>query len=198
MNFEKIFERATIRGVADYLLFGVGPDKDNRSYEERLDDLYIKFEKAVKKYDNSPTSELLDLSNELSSETASVYAEIGLQAGILLMKDMVKNISIQKEIPIPDFENGKDEFNVNAILLEGMYKERVESVLEDVLQKDECYQKISKETRRKIEEIDKLGLGKEEWLIIDRALSATNERCAEYGRVAYRQGFLDAIKLLKR
>lgn len=198
MNFEKIFERATIRGVADYLLFGVGPDKDNRSYEERLDDLYIKFEKAAKKYDNSPTSELLDLSNELSSETASVYAEIGLQAGILLMKDMVKNISIQKEIPIPDFENGKDEFNVNAILLEGMYKERVESVLEDVLQKDECYQKISKETRRKIEEIDKLGLGKEEWLIIDRALSATNERCAECGRVAYRQGFLDAIKLLKR
>lgn len=198
MNFEKIFERATIRGVADYLLFGVGPDKDNRSYEERLDDLYIKFEKAAKKYDNSPTSELLELSNELSSETASVYAEIGLQAGILLMKDMVKNISIQKEIPIPDFENGKDEFNVNAILLEGMYKERVESVLEDVLQKDECYQKISKETRRKIEEIDKLGLGKEEWLIIDRALSATNERCAEYGRVAYRQGFLDAIKLLKR
>ena len=146
MNFEKIFERATIRGVADYLLFGVGPDKDNRSYEERLDDLYIKFEKAAKKYDNSPTSELLDLSNELSSETASVYAEIGPQAGILLMKDMVKNISIQKEIPIPDFENGKDEFNVNAILLEGMYKERVESVLEDVLQKDECYQKISKET----------------------------------------------------
>lgn len=48
MNFEKIFERATIRGVADYLLFGVGPDKDNRSYEERLDDLYIKFEKAAK------------------------------------------------------------------------------------------------------------------------------------------------------
>ena len=197
MNFEKIFERATIRGVADYLLFGLGPDEDNRSYEERLDDLYIKFEKAVKKYDNSPTSELLDLSNELSSETASVYAEIGLQAGILLMKDMVKNISIQKEIPIPDFENGKDEFSVNATLLEGMYKERVESVLEDVLQKDECYQKISKETRRKIEEIDKLGLGKEEWLIIDRALSATNERCAEYGRVLYRLGFGDAIKLLK-
>ena len=131
MNFEKIFERATIRGVADYLLFGVGPDEDNRSYEERLDDLYIKFEKAVKKYDNSPTSELLDLSNELSSETASVYAEIGLQAGILLMKDMVKNIREEKETFIPDFENRKDEFNVNATLLEGMYKERVESALED-------------------------------------------------------------------
>ena len=198
MNFEKIFERATIRGVTDYLLFGLGPDEDNRSYEERLDDLYIKFEKAVNKYDNNPTSELLDLSNELSSETASVYAEIGLQAGILLMKDMVKNIGIQKETSIPDFVNGEDEFNANATLLEGMYKERVENALEEVLQKDERYQKISKETRKKIEEIDKLGLGKEEWLIIDRALSATNERCAEYGRVSYRQGFLDAVRLLKR
>lgn len=198
MNFEKIFERATIRGVTDYLLFGLGPDEDNRSYEDRLDDLYIKFEKAVKKYDNNPTSELLDLSNELSSETASVYAEIGLQAGILLMKDMVKNIGIQKETSIPDFVNGEDEFNANATLLEGMYKERVENALEEVLQKDERYQKISKETRKKIEEIDKLGLGKEEWLIIDRALSATNERCAEYGRVSYRQGFLDALSLIKR
>lgn len=165
------------------MLFGLGSDEDNRNYEERLDDLYIKFEEAVKKYDNSPTSELLDLSNELSSETASVYAEIGLQVGILLMKDMVKNISIQKETLIPDFDNGKDEFNANATLLEGMYKERMENALEEVLQKDERYQKKSKETRRKIEEIDKLGLGKEEWLIIDRALSATNERCAEYGRV---------------
>ena len=58
--------------------------------------------------------------------------------------------------------------------------------------------KMSADTRKKIEEIDKLGLGKEEWLIIDRALSATNERCAEYGRVSYRQGFLDALSLIKR
>ncbi len=193
-----IFERATIRGIADYLLFGLGPDEDNRGYEERLEEPYMRFEKAVAKYDKNPNSELLELSNEITSETASVYTEIGLQVGMLLMKDMIKNISIKKETPIPDFENGKDEFNANATLLEGMYKERVESALEEVLQKDERYQKISKETRRKIEEIDKLGLGKEEWLIIDRALSATNERCAEYGRVSYRQGFLDAVRLLKR
>ena len=167
-------------------------------YEERLEEPYMRFEKAVAKYDKNPNSELLELSNEITSETASVYTEIGLQVGMLLMKDMIKNISIKKETPIPDFENGKDEFNANATLLEGMYKERVESALEEVLQKDERYQKISKETRRKIEEIDKLGLGKEEWLIIDRALSATNERCAEYGRVSYRQGFLDAVRLLKR
>ena len=34
MYIEKIFERATIRGIADYLLFGSGPEEDNRSYPE--------------------------------------------------------------------------------------------------------------------------------------------------------------------
>ncbi len=96
MYIDKIFERATIRGIADYLLFGLGPDEDDRSYEERLDEPYMRFEKAVEKYDKSQTSELLDLCNEVSSETASVYMEIGLQAGILLMMDVVKNISREK------------------------------------------------------------------------------------------------------
>ena len=132
-----IFERATIRGIADYLLFGLGPDEDNRDYEERLEDPYMRFEKAVAKYDKNPNSELLELSNEITSETASVYTEIGLQVGMLLMKDMVKNISIKEETSIPDFGNGKDEFNANATLLERMYKERVEGALEEVLQKDE-------------------------------------------------------------
>lgn len=96
MFADKIFERATIRGIADYLLFGLGPDEDDRSYEERLDEVYMKFEKAVQKYDKSKTSELLDLCNEVSSETASVYMEIGLQVGILLTLDMIKNKSREK------------------------------------------------------------------------------------------------------
>lgn len=96
MYVDKIFERATIRGIADYLLFGLGPDEDDRSYEERLDEPYMRFEKAVEKYNKSQTSELLDLCNEVSSETTSVYMEIGLQAGILLMADVVKNISREK------------------------------------------------------------------------------------------------------
>ena len=57
----------------------------------------MRFEKAVGKYDKNPTSELLDLCNELSSETASVYTEIGLQAGILLMMDMIGNMNQEKE-----------------------------------------------------------------------------------------------------
>ena len=90
-QIKDIFERATIRGIADYLLFGTGPDKDDRDYEERMDEIYQRFETTVAKYDLNPNSELLDLCNELTSETASVYMEIGLQVGILLMQEIKKN-----------------------------------------------------------------------------------------------------------
>ena len=103
MFADKIFERATIRGIADYLLFGLGSDEDDRSYEERLDEPYMRFEKAVEKYDKSKTSELLDLCNEVSSETASVYMEIGLQAGILLMMEVMKNMSGEKKMDESNF-----------------------------------------------------------------------------------------------
>ena len=81
---KKKLQHHIVKNVADYLLFGLGLDEDTRNYEERLDELYNKFEEAVRKYDSNPTSELLDLSNELTSETASVYTEIGLQLGMLL------------------------------------------------------------------------------------------------------------------
>lgn len=197
MFVDKIFERATIRGIADYLLFGQGSDEDDRSYEERLDEPYMRFEKAVEKYDKSKTSELLDLCNEVSSETASVYMEIGLQAGILLMVDVIKNIHVEKKISFTDFVNRDEVFNGNETLLDAMYKEWVDGELGEVLQKDERYQKINKEMRKKVEKIDKLGFGKEEEMAIDRALLETKERCAEYGRILYKQGFFDAINLSK-
>ena len=97
MYIDKIFERATIKGIADYLLFGIGPDEDNRSYEERLEEPFRRFEKAVAKYDKSPTSELLDLSNEVTSEVASVYMEIGMQVGIKLMMGVERNTDGEKK-----------------------------------------------------------------------------------------------------
>ena len=100
MYIDKIFERATIKGIADYLLFGIGPDADNRSYEERLEGPFRRFEKAVAKYDKSPTSELLDLSSEVTSEVASVYMEIGMQVGMKLMMDVMKNMSAENIHPM--------------------------------------------------------------------------------------------------
>lgn len=102
MYIDKIFERATIKGIADYLLFGIGPDEDNRSYEERLEEPFRRFEKAVAKYDKSPTSELLDLSNEVTSEVASVYMEIGMQVGMKVMVEMIGNLQKGKVVKTND------------------------------------------------------------------------------------------------
>ena len=100
MYVDKIFERATIRGIADYLLFGLGPDEDDRSYEERLDEPYMRFEKAVEKYDKCPTLVLLDLCNGVGSDTARGYMEIGMQAGILLMADMIRNMNQDRKTKV--------------------------------------------------------------------------------------------------
>lgn len=97
MNVGEMFGRATIQGVVDYILFGDEPEKDERTYEERLDEPYQKLEKEVTKYEREEDSRILELSNELQNETACVYAEIGLQAGILLMKDMMENLQRERK-----------------------------------------------------------------------------------------------------
>ena len=197
-SIDQIFERATIRGIVDYLLFGIGPNADHRSYEERLEEPYARFEKEVAKHDPSPSSKLLDLSNELTSETASVYTEIGLQIAMVLMKDVIKNINEDTHDTLEKITPESSAFNTNTTILEGMYKERVERALKEVLKKDEKYCRVNEETNQKIKDIDQIELSKEEWEIIDTALSVVNARSAEYGRVAYQQGFLDAVSLLRK
>ena len=68
MFVDKIFKRATIRGVADYLLFGPDAYEDNQNYEERLEEVYRKFEKAVQKYDQNATPELLDMLKNVNTD----------------------------------------------------------------------------------------------------------------------------------
>lgn len=196
---DKIFERATIRGIADYLLFGIGPDEDGRSYEERLEEPYERFVKAVAKYDKKPDSELLDLSNEITSETASVYTEIGLQAGFLLMKDMIKNLGSgeRQEMTKSHMEDMHVDW-ANEMFLERMYKDRVEGVLQEVFCKDQQYQEVYEETEKVLQKIKEVDRNREEQEIFDRIFSVMNERSMEYGRIAYRQGFLDAVDLLRK
>lgn len=197
-SIDQVFERATIRGIVDYLLFGIGPDSDERSYEERLEEPYTRLEEEVAKHEPNPGSKLLDLSNELTSETASVYTEIGVQIAMVLMKDVIKNLSGETHNVSVQTVSDSSAFYANTTILEGMYKERVERALKEVLEKDEKYCRVNEETNQKIKDIDQIELTKEEWEIIDTALSAANARSAEYGRVSYQQGFLDAVSLLRK
>lgn len=94
MDYEKsIFKRATVRGIAAYLLDGQTEKSDNRDYKTRMDEAFALFDKEALKLDKRQPPPLLDNVNALVSETADVYTEIGLQAGVLLMLDAIKNIN---------------------------------------------------------------------------------------------------------
>lgn len=184
----KIFEKATIRSVADYLLFGLGPDEDTRDYEERLDELYNKFEEAVRKYDSNPTSELLDLSNELTSETASVYTEIGLQLGMLLFLDMTNNYRQVGEMA--GKIAGKEDRAKS--ILNKLYQIQQVSDLQETLIKDKEYQKAEqeiKESTAKLKSILPDG-------IMQDLFEKIENKARMYGKAAYEQGFHDAVHVL--
>ena len=112
--------------------------------------------------------------------------------------DVIKNLSGETRDVSVQTASDSSAFYANTTILEGMYKERVERALKEVLEKDEKYCRVNEETNQKIKDIDQIELTKEEWEIIDTALSAANARSAEYGRVSYQQGFLDAVSLLRK
>lgn len=139
----EIFERATIRGVAEYLLYGITMEKENGDYETRLNESYLKYEKNVFKHDKNETSELIDLANAMTSETASVYMEIGLQAGILLMNDMIQNLEVcgQERKVKADYQHMydslfKDVTSVLTILQESADKNVREA--SEILKQGQC------------------------------------------------------------
>lgn len=84
----------------------------------------------------------------------------------------------------------------NESLLQKLFDIRLKCDLTKALQDDKEYQLASNHLEKKINKVEKIKLSRKQWKAIDKALSASNHCCTEYGRVAYHQGFLDAIKLI--
>ncbi len=220
---EKIFERSTVKGVADYLLYGMVPDQDNRSYETRLDEADLAYEKVAKQYDEDGASMLLSAANELVNENASVYMELGLQAGFLLAADLFRNICREKNPTInskvsngykaqeeqnPDTKPTEDT-NIRSDIdtgtepegrhkvLQQFIRNRLDTALEDTLRKDQKYQKSKVKAKGKADRLAKDTFTLEQWELINAALEDSNASASEYGRAAYQQGFFDALSFFK-
>lgn len=97
----------------------------------------------------------------------------------------------------PKQDKAADAAEEKKSILDCFFEIRTEDALEKWLKEDRNYQKINAEARREIEKIEKIKLSREQWLIVDNALSACNKRSSRYGQMAYKQGFWDAIHLLK-
>ena len=201
MDFTKeIFKRATIRGVADYLLYGLGQEEDDRSYEERLDDSYLEYEKLALQCDKDKQFELLNLANAMASESASVYAEIGIQAGILLMKDMIQNITGEKRDRKAGQEIEQREKQMSRItdLLKLAADSMKNRTLTELLEKDTEYLKRLEEEKQALKAVDELDLTEEQRNVIDTFIDRKGEREYDYHINSYMAGMLDAYEVLKQ
>ena len=222
---EKIFERATVKGVADYLLYGMVPDRDDRSYEARLDDADLAYEKVVRQYDEDGASVLLSAANELVDENASIYMELGLQAGFLLVTDLFQNISRERnqtvnskvpnnhqtqeeqnpdtksdEEPDIEFDRGSDtdmEPEIQHTVLQQFIRNRLDTAMEVALRKDQKYQRSKEKAEAITDRLAKDTFTSEQWELINDALEDSNASASEYGRAAYQQGFFDAVDFFK-
>lgn len=81
-------------------------------------------------------------------------------------------------------------------LLDELFEERINSALEIALLSDEDYQNSIRDVDKLMNKLLKTKLSKKQRLKIDRVISANNFCGAEYGRIAYKQGFYDSINLM--
>nr|WP_308747473.1 hypothetical protein [uncultured Bariatricus sp.] len=197
---EEIFKRATIRGVADYLLFGLAPDEDNRDYETRLDDTYDEFEKLALQCEKEKQFELLNLENAMTSEAASVYTEIGLQVGIMLMEDMAQNTSNgnRRVVFHHNMKSGERKISEVKELLKLAADSMKNRTLNELLENDTEYQKRFKEEKEALKAVDELELSEEQRDIVDTLIARKDEAEFDYHVNTYMAGMLDAYEILKQ
>lgn len=81
-------------------------------------------------------------------------------------------------------------------LLENLFDIQISTDLEEALKEDAEYRGTRKQIDKTFKKLKKLELSRKQMLIIDRVVSATNANGSVYGRMAYRKGFQDGIKLL--
>ena len=110
MNYvEKVFEQATIKGIADYLLYQEKPHVEDKGYEIRMDEAFKEFEEVAK---------LIDAVDALASELTDVYTEIGLQAGFLIMLDMMKKGDYIRSREVQEISDGVYRKMYDSIFLD--------------------------------------------------------------------------------
>lgn len=91
---KEILKRATIQGMAEYLLYGSALEgkEEKIDYDVKLEQAYCKYEEVLKEHERKSSTELMDSANDMASEVAEVYTAIGLQAGIIIMHEILKAI----------------------------------------------------------------------------------------------------------
>lgn len=93
--------------------------------------------------------------------------------------------------------NPKNSLTSSESILDQLASFRMETGLPAALRQDKKYQKAQKKCNKANEKIQELNLTPQQWHTVDAAITAENISSIEYIRVAYKQGVIDIISLLK-
>lgn len=81
-------------------------------------------------------------------------------------------------------------------LLKILIMTRTINALDTAINKNKAYQNTLKQQTIAFKKLEKAGLNKKQYTIIDNAISATNDCGTIYGEVAYQLGLHDGIRLI--
>lgn len=79
--------------------------------------------------------------------------------------------------------------------LRDLFSQREYSIIESQLKLDPDYQIADKKVEAAMQKLQSHNWNKDEWKLIDDSLTEYNSQSREYGRIAYSQGFKDALSL---
>lgn len=206
----KRLKRSNLESIVSYLISEVGENGElYQNYDEEVEHSYEELFTGIEKLYPQATRKDNRLFNILAEFTAihdSIYFEAGLLIGFHIYGEFEDTYTRHSKNDftalLQRLEKKKQVFPVvekedTDSLLEILAKQRMDTILEEVLRADSNYQKVNEQTQRKVKRIEKAGLTKAQWHIIDTALSACNERCSDYGRMAYMLGFKDGVKMFE-
>ncbi len=203
-EISQMLKRSRFTNILSYLEYATGENETMiENYDSAIDESYETFfagmEKLYMDVDRED-SRLLDIISEFARVHDDIYFEAGILVGFQLYRELAEKYERHVDHDVPAIlEKRKpplDTEHVTNSVLESFCIHRLNTALEESISKDKGYQKKEDEIHKAILRIDKIGLTQKQWEIVDRALSACNERNAEYGEKAYLQGFRDVVNLI--
>ncbi len=201
-----MLKRGNLSNLISYLIYDVGSNGETiDNYEKRLEESYETiFSELERLYSEADRQDdnLFDLVVDFATIHDDIYFETGVLVGFQLYKGLDEGYRshtrgdiqavLEKHVNMEKTKKASEK----EFLLEQFFEMRADTALEESVRKDMKCQKANAEIHKEVKKIDKIKLNHKQWGIVDNALSACNNRSAEYGRVAYMQGFKDAANLL--
>lgn len=203
--FTRVLKRLDISSLVSYYLYGVEPfEKIAEDYTDKLNLSYDELFAEMKELFPDIDCENEDLANAVSI-FASIHGEVHFQVGLLIGFQLYKRmeqgyLNLHEE----DLQNGVLKFIApdsnwrknDTSFLEDFLEKRMQEALEPSVVSDERYQEALTKQKGSVKQLEECDLNKEQREKVEQVLLTSQTLNTEYGKAAYKQGYMDAYKLL--